>query len=399
MQSAGPYHIAGFCAGGAIAFESARQLVQAGEEVARVVLFGAPFPSGHRAGLAATQLRRVRHAARRHGPGLTAGSMSDRVAYVRGHLRERAGDAEEREDPALENRRRIEDATIDTVKRYEPGYYPGRVDAFLPSEAWRHAGEGSEEWKKVARQVIEHVGPTEPTATTCSKSRLSKFSPPCSIRLWKTTRERCMQLTDQVDRRAGLTREQFARDYLSPLRPVILTDAISHWRAMGRWTPQFFKEQYGQLQVTVDGETMALRDLIDRIEVSTSDNPAPYLHNQPLAEWPPELFDEVSPMPECTQPNWLESRFFPSRHRLSSVEAYIGGKGAQFPVLHYDNLHTHAFLMQLYGDKEYIVFSPEQTPFMYPRAGLEIDQVPDRRRARARPGGIPAVRPSPGRAF
>ena len=116
---------------------------------------------------------------------------------------------------------------------------------------------------------------------------------------------------------------------------------------------------------------MALRDLIDRIEVSTSENPAPYLRNQLLAEWPPELSDEVTPMPECTQPNWLESRFFPSRHRLSSVEAYIGGEGAQFPVLHYDNLHTHAFLMQLYGDKEYIAFSPEQTRFMYPRPGLE----------------------------
>ena len=111
----------------------------------------------------------------------------------------------------------------------------------------------------------------------------------------------------------------------------------------------------------VDGETMALRDLIDRIEASTSDNPAPYLRNQLLAEWPPELTDDVTPMPECTQPNWLESRFFPSRHRLSSVEVYIGGEGAHFPVLHYDNLHTHAFLMQLYGDKEYIVFSPEQT--------------------------------------
>jgi hypothetical protein len=183
-----------------------------------------------------------------------------------------------------------------------------------------------------------------------------------------------MQLTDQIDRRAGLTRAQFAREYLSPLRPVILTDAISHWRALGKWTPQFFKQEYGGLQVEVDGETMALGDLIDRVEVSTSENPAPYLRNQALADWPPELFDEVSPMPDCTQPNWLESRFFPSRVRLSSVEAYIGGKGAQFPMLHYDNWHTHAFLMQLYGDKEYIVFSPEQTPFMYPRPGLQMNK-------------------------
>jgi histone arginine demethylase JMJD6 len=180
-----------------------------------------------------------------------------------------------------------------------------------------------------------------------------------------------MQLTDQIDRRAALSREQFEREYLNPLRPVILTDAISHWRALGKWTPQFFKEKYGGLQVEVDGETTALRDLIDRIETSTSDNPAPYLRNQLLAEWPPELTDEVTPMPECTKPNWLESRVFPSRRRLSSVEVYIGGEGARFPTLHYDNLHTHAFLMQLFGDKEYIAFSPSQTAYMYPGAGVE----------------------------
>jgi hypothetical protein len=180
-----------------------------------------------------------------------------------------------------------------------------------------------------------------------------------------------MQLADQIDRRAGLTRTSFADEYLSPPRPVILTDAMSHWPALGRWTPEFFKHEYGALEVAVDGETMTLAQLIARIEASSVDAPAPYLRNQSLAAWPPELAAEVSPMPECTQPNWLDSRVFPSRNQLSSVEVYIGGRGAEFPVLHYDGMHTHAFLMQLHGDKEYIVFSPEQTPYMYPRDGLE----------------------------
>ncbi len=179
-----------------------------------------------------------------------------------------------------------------------------------------------------------------------------------------------MRLADQIDRQVGLSRGRFEREYLRPLRPVILTDAISHWRALGRWSPHFFKEEYGHLAVEVDGEAMALGDLVDRVEASTDDNPAPYLRNQVLAEWPPELTADVFPMPDCTQPNWLESRFFPSGKGLSSVEVYIGGQGAQFPVLHYDGLHTHAFLMQLYGDKEYIVFSPEQTGFLYATDGL-----------------------------
>jgi histone arginine demethylase JMJD6 len=183
-----------------------------------------------------------------------------------------------------------------------------------------------------------------------------------------------MRLVDQIDRHAGLSRERFERDYLRPLRPVILTDAISHWRAVGRWSPRFFKEEYGHIEVVVDGEAMTLSDLVDRVEASTDENPAPYLHNQALAEWPPELSADVSPMPGCTKPNWLESRLFPSGAKLASIEIYIGGQGARFPVLHYDGLHTHAFLMQLYGDKEYLAFSPGQTPFMYPRDGVEANK-------------------------
>jgi Cupin-like domain len=176
-----------------------------------------------------------------------------------------------------------------------------------------------------------------------------------------------MRLTEQIDRRSGLSAEDFEREYSNPLKPVILTDAIDHWPALGTWSPDYFRSRYGHLQVTVDGDSMTLASLIDRIEASTPENPAPYLRNQALTEWPPELLAAVQPPPACTRPNWFESKLFPSRQRMTFVEAYIGGEGAEFPVLHYDGLHTHAFLMQLYGDKEYIVFAPDQTAYMYPR--------------------------------
>jgi len=158
-QARGPYYIAGFCAGGAIAFESARQLVQAGEEVARVLLFGSPFPSAFRAHPVVMQVRSVRHRVGTHAPALATGSISDRLEYVQARMQSRARGAQDRRDPALANRRRMEDATVDALKRYYPGFYPGRVDAFLPSEAWRHSGDRPEDWKQVARQVVEHVGP------------------------------------------------------------------------------------------------------------------------------------------------------------------------------------------------------------------------------------------------
>lgn len=178
---------------------------------------------------------------------------------------------------------------------------------------------------------------------------------------------------DRLDRRA------YTREYLESLKPVIVLGAIDHWPALGRWTPEFFRERYGSLEVTVDGEAWKLGELIDRILASTPEHPAPYLRNQLVADWPPELSSDISPMPECTRPNYLESRLFPSRVPLTYVEAYIGGAGAVFPCVHYDNLHTHAFLMQLYGTKEYLVFPPDQSRFLYPRAGIEANKsgIPD----------------------
>jgi histone arginine demethylase JMJD6 len=173
---------------------------------------------------------------------------------------------------------------------------------------------------------------------------------------------------DQIDRHAALSRESFENDYLKPLRPVVITDAIAQWPALGKWTPQFFKDNYGHLEIHVDGQTLTLGDLVDQVEVSTEENPAPYLRNQAIEEWPPELMADITPMPDCTRQNWLESRFFPSGAKLAAIEAYIGGRGATFPTLHYDGLHTHAFLMQLHGEKEYIAFGPDQTPYMYPHS-------------------------------
>lgn len=159
LQPEGPYYIAGYCAGGAIAFESARQLARAGEVVARVMLLGSPFPDAHRADAMTRYMRSLRRRVTHHAPALTEGSVVDRLHYAREHVRSRAAAAAQRHDPSLENRRRIEDATMAAVKRYHPEAYAGRVDVFFPSEAWRRSGEQAEDWRLVAKESVEHVGP------------------------------------------------------------------------------------------------------------------------------------------------------------------------------------------------------------------------------------------------
>ena len=162
--------------------------------------------------------------------------------------------------------------------------------------------------------------------------------------------------------------------YLRPLKPVILTDAIDEWPARHRWTFEFFRERYGARQITIDGRELFLSDLIEAVQRSTRANPAPYFRNVLLATWAPELLADIDPLPPYTRPNWLDTRLLPDHQSLVAIELYIGGAGAAFPMLHYDNLHTHAFLMQLRGVKEYVFYAPGDGRFLYPRHGSESNK-------------------------
>jgi thioesterase domain-containing protein len=71
IQPHGPYHLAGFCFGGVLAFELARQLADAGHEIGLLALLDATYVPGCRL-QAVPWLRRAMHhggAALREGPG------------------------------------------------------------------------------------------------------------------------------------------------------------------------------------------------------------------------------------------------------------------------------------------------------------------------------------------
>ena len=189
--------------------------------------------------------------------------------------------------------------------------------------------------------------------------------------------------TESIDRHdwSQLGSERYVRDYVNPLKPVIITGALEHWSARKKWTLDFFEQQYGHLPLKIDGRHLSMAELIAEIKVSSPDAPAPYLRNHLISQLPLELQADIAPMPNCTRPNWLEHPLVSKRASLTFIELYIGGKGAKFPFLHYDGLHTHAFLMQLQGVKEYIGFAPDQTQFMYRKKGSgqpnssEVDDV------------------------
>jgi hypothetical protein len=173
-----------------------------------------------------------------------------------------------------------------------------------------------------------------------------------------------------VDRRADLPSDRFTADYLIPQLPVVLAGAVRHWPAVAKWSPRFFAERYPDREVPVD-PPLRMPEFIDLVERSDEGHPAPYLHAaRKLRDLFPDLVDDVSPLPDYLTPNWLRRRLPGNLGRRllrdGQSEIFIGGKGASFPYLHWDELHYTVFICQVYGDKQFILYPPEQSDLLYP---------------------------------
>jgi thioesterase domain-containing protein len=157
FQPRGPYIIAGYCAGGTVAYELARQL---GASVNLLALFGSPYPAYFR--FPAQLLQRIaEHAARLGGlardlavrsPAECRRYLAERLRMRRERLRARAAAAA---DPVQVLRGRVERATLVAVRAYAPLRSAGRVALFLPSRQW----DAARRWRSVAPQAEEYVGP------------------------------------------------------------------------------------------------------------------------------------------------------------------------------------------------------------------------------------------------
>jgi len=164
FQPIGPYVIAGYCAGGTLAFELARQLLRDGGELNVLALFGSPFPTSYRS---LPQLcKRLRQAVERvvrHTRALASLSTAQWQLYIAERLRKLKADrAVERgaaPDPVLVWRAKVGRATLAAIRRYVPGPFSGRLSLFWPSRQWCCGGDALVQWPAIAQNTEKYFGP------------------------------------------------------------------------------------------------------------------------------------------------------------------------------------------------------------------------------------------------
>ena len=173
-----------------------------------------------------------------------------------------------------------------------------------------------------------------------------------------------------IDKRSGLSHQELLNEYVKPGLPVVLTDATRHWSAMGKFTPAFFKQHYGHLTKEIKGHTYSMAEVADLIVTSSPANPAPYPFNLNIEKFFPELLADLQPEIVFGKSDRVKHPLLPKLMLRGTqvYELFLGGNGASFPYLHIDALYLHTQITQLYGSKEFILFSPDQTPYLYPKA-------------------------------
>ncbi len=166
-----------------------------------------------------------------------------------------------------------------------------------------------------------------------------------------------------VPKKAGLTRATFAEQHLNPIQPVVFTDLTKNWAGREKWTIDFFKKQYGHLEVPVTSPNyskpgkgymepdtyMSFGEYLTLLDRGPMEYRI-FLWN--LFKHAPELIKDFS-YPEIMDGFIQDFPFM-----------FFGGQGS-VTAMHYDIDMSHVFLNQLHGRKRVVLFSPEQSPYLY----------------------------------
>lgn len=166
------------------------------------------------------------------------------------------------------------------------------------------------------------------------------------------------------------TPEEFQRNFVSTRRPVIITGAISGWKALSLWTVDYLNTIVGNTQVDISVSQNRIfsgdikngfANLKQKMKFSNflkllllKNNLAEkyyYLQQQSI----PAVFLEL--IQDISFPGYFDKK-------LSIDPTLWVGYGGNISPLHYDAMDN--LFAQVSGRKRFVIFDPQQTSSLYP---------------------------------
>lgn len=162
---------------------------------------------------------------------------------------------------------------------------------------------------------------------------------------------------ETVDRRAGLSVEEFEARYERPNVPVILTDVAAAWPARTKWTRAYLLQAFAGRAVIVGNAPMRLAPYLAYADANADEMPL-YLFDKAFALAAPQLAADYS-----VPPHFADDLFaaLGDEARPDHRWLIVGPKGSG-SSFHVDPNATSAWNAVVRGAKKWLLYPPGVTP-------------------------------------
>lgn len=161
------------------------------------------------------------------------------------------------------------------------------------------------------------------------------------------------------------------REYVKEGRPVLVSGALADWPALERWTPEYLRDRFPDVQVF----------MAKRPDLATTHEPTSYMRERRFYSTTMAKFVErlLGGEEQFYLSQWNPFSTVPEfGDDLGSLSAYVAAPGQELPRLRrhvwfgprdaYTPLHFDPednLFVQLYGEKEFLIYAPEDARNVY----------------------------------
>lgn len=200
-----------------------------------------------------------------------------------------------------------------------------------------------------------------------------------AVRRIKSLQDRAQKLaayrpTFEIQRRSGVTVEEFYRNYYASGTPVILTDVTKAWPALQKWTPEYLRETVGDARIQIMTGRNADPQYEKNKDAHMSEVSMKTYVDMVLQHGPTNDFymvarnrnlekDGLQPLLADFQP--LPAIMSPDS-RPDSFLMWFGPAGTVTPLHHDPN---GVFFCQVYGRKRYWMVRPDELSLLMSEDG------------------------------
>ncbi|RZC84200.1 hypothetical protein C5167_046984 [Papaver somniferum] len=161
---------------------------------------------------------------------------------------------------------------------------------------------------------------------------------------------------DNIDRKCGMSVEEFVLNYEEPNKPVLLEGCIENWTALKKWDKEYLIRVCGDVQFAVGPAELKLEEYFKYSDGAREERPL-YLFDPKFSEKVPAMGSDYE------APQYFREDLFAvlGKERPDYRWVIIGpaGSGSSF---HIDPNSTSAWNAVIKGSKKWVLFPPEVVP-------------------------------------